>query len=187
MYIKHPNIVALHGLCVEPVIGVVAPVLEWVEGISLVAFASRSFDGWEDNSIWQDTVENSIAIRPRLLLDICSALLYLHGQPEAVVHGYLKATNVLVEARLSGPRAKLLDFGWCRFFEMYAEPKDASCLDCSGGAGKPSRERLWRESQAIVWTAPERLQRRSVDSMDPSSDVFSFGRLTYLTMTSRLP
>jgi len=157
LHIKHPSIVALHGLCFDPTSGTVAPVLECVEGEKLDTFCALSAVG--------------VPERQLLLSDISSAIWYLHSQLPLVVHGNLKSTGILVESRIAGPRAKLLDCGWSRALAGIPGPQ---------GADQRSKRR------AALWAAPEVLKNRAL-APTPCADIFSFGRLCYLVSVGRLP
>jgi len=137
--IRHPNIAAFHGACVDPESGELAIVLEHVRGIRLARFVAGD-DGRGGTCSFVD--------RHRVLLDVCSALRYLHAQSPCIVHGDLKDSNVLVGCLPLGPQARLLDFGLSRVLTRCAKP-------CGG---------------TLLWTAPEVICR-----VEPaaSADVFS--------------
>jgi len=104
-----------------------------------------------------------IGTRLHLSRDVCFALEYLHAQEPSVVHGDIKPSNVLVESLGGAPHAKLADFGLSRLMTRRAKPL--------GGTR--------------MWVAPEVLLGRATPA--PSSDVFSFGRLFFMTMNAGLP
>mmetsp|Transcript_154988 Transcript_154988/g.496761 ORF Transcript_154988/g.496761 Transcript_154988/m.496761 type:complete len:2043 (-) Transcript_154988:113-6241(-) len=210
MLIRHPCIVALHGLCVEQDLGMVTPVLEWVEGVALDAFVKNAALG-----LGRVPVET----RQHLLQGISSALWCLHEQKPPITHGDLKGTNILVESRAEGPpRAKLLDFGWSRLLEREAGGKrmgaasaawlqrehdrkakeDVDLGSSPYGLGNRPKDMLWmaikwrltNRRRRLVWTAPEVLNAKNgtpQDGLEPSSDVFAFGRVCYLVCTGREP
>jgi len=84
-----------------------------------------------------------------LLQDIVKGLRYLHSEKPCVIHGDLKAQNVLVDSRF---RAKVANFGL-------------------------SQKKLLSTNGNSFWMAPELLQGISMATM--SSDVYSFGILLY--------
>lgn len=210
MLIRHPCIVALHGLCVEQDLGMVTPVLEWVEGVALDAFVKNAALG-----LGRVPVET----RQHLLQGISSALWCLHEQKPPITHGDLKGTNILVESRADGPpRAKLLDFGWSRLLAREAGGKrmgaasaawlqrehdrkakqDVDLGSSPYGLGNRPKDMLWmaikwrltNRRRRLVWTAPEVLNAKNgtpEDELEPSSDVFAFGRVCYLVCTGREP
>jgi len=151
--IRHPNIAAFHGACVDPESGELAIVLEHVRGIRLARFVAGD-DGRGGTCSFVD--------RHRVLLDVCSALRYLHAQSPCIVHGDLKDSNVLVGCLPLGPQARLLDFGLSRVLTRCAKP-------CGG---------------TLLWTAPEVICR-----VEPaaSADVFSFARLVFFVAMGRVP
>ena len=85
-----------------------------------------------------------------ILQDIARGARFLHAADPKVIHGDLKAANVLVDGRF---RAKIADFG------LSAKRK------CMGASGTP------------YWMAPELLRKESMNTAE--SDVYSFGILLY--------
>jgi serine/threonine protein kinase len=78
----------------------------------------------------------------------------LHTRNPAIVHGDIKASNVLIS---TGGRAVLCDFGLSEIESICGAPK-------VGGSGTPS----------LRWCAPEVLLGKA---QSPSSDIWSFGCL----------
>ncbi|CAE8680154.1 unnamed protein product [Polarella glacialis] len=105
----------------------------------------------------------SDAARWRVLLDVSKALRFMHAQEPAVLHGDLKGSNVMLEQH-RGMQAKLLDFGLSRL--------QTSAMRPMGGS--------------FNWRAPE-LFRSHGQGATPAADVFSFGRLAFLTFTGLSP
>jgi serine/threonine protein kinase len=177
LLVKHPCMVAVHGVCIERKAGLFAPVFELLEGAPL-------------NSFMQKESCIKAATRFRLAMDVCSALYYLHDQKPPIAHGHLHGANILVESRLAGPRAKLLDCGWSALI------KKPSCIDLVSpfDFGRRRTKTPWnslRRRQAqhrklLVWTAPEAFSMEEA-AFTPSADVFSFGRLMYLVVTGDEP
>merc|ERR1719265_346321 len=100
----------------------------------------------------------------RVMLDVCSALRYLHSHRPPIVHGDLKGSNVFVEfVDAPTPRAKLLDFGLSRIVS-----KDSAPL-----SGTPN------------WMAPEITTGKVKPS--PRADVFSLGLLLHFIVTGLKP
>ena len=85
-----------------------------------------------------------------ILQDIARGARFLHAADPKIIHGDLKAANVLVDGRF---RAKIADFG------LSGKKK------CLGASGTP------------YWMAPELLRRESGNSAE--SDVYSFGIILY--------
>uniref|UniRef100_A0A7S0A601 Protein kinase domain-containing protein n=1 Tax=Pyrodinium bahamense TaxID=73915 RepID=A0A7S0A601_9DINO len=102
--------------------------------------------------------------RLRLAKEVGYALGYLHAQEPSVIHGDLKPSNVLVETLGPALRAKLVDFGLSRLMTRRAKPL--------GGT------RLWVAPEVVLLPAA---------APEPSADVFSFGRLFYMTMNGDMP
>ena len=80
-----------------------------------------------------------------ILRDISQGMRFLHTADPQVIHGDLKAQNILVDSRF---RAKVADFGLSQKKKI-------------GGTGTP------------FWMAPELLRRECSNSS--ATDVFSFG------------
>eukprot|EP00931_Biecheleriopsis_adriatica_P060654 TRINITY_DN36437_c0_g1_i2.p1 TRINITY_DN36437_c0_g1~~TRINITY_DN36437_c0_g1_i2.p1 ORF type:complete len:664 (+),score=101.98 TRINITY_DN36437_c0_g1_i2:76-1992(+) len=94
-HLRHPNIVAFHGACIDAAAGELALVYELVNGGSL-----ESFD---------INLEGDPAFVLKLFICIARALRYLHFQKPSVVHGDLKPSNILLSR--SPFQLKLADFG----------------------------------------------------------------------------
>jgi len=107
----------------------------------------------ENGSLYDLLHNASIAIDGELIFpilqDIVRGARFLHAADPAIIHGDLKAANVLVDARF---RAKIADFG-------------LSAKKYIGAAGTP------------FWMAPELLSGESTNTAE--SDVYSFGIILY--------
>jgi serine/threonine protein kinase len=91
------------------------------------------------------------------LRDITQGVRYLHAADPQVIHGDLKAANILVDKRF---RAKVADFGMSQKHNL-------------GGTGTP------------YWMGPELLRRET--SNTAASDVYSFGIILYEVYSRRDP
>jgi len=152
--LKHPNIVPFLGAGILPETLEIFIVLGLVQGETLrkmgPSFPAESAADIARRSCWVD--------------DICCALAFLHAQDPTIVHGDIKASNVIVAPGGDRTRAMLLDFGLSRLLT-------------------PGAPRL---GGTLQWKAPEvALNRRG--SVSPAADVFSFGRLVYMIMSGRPP
>lgn len=91
-----------------------------------------------------------------ILCDIAQGLRFLHAALPAVIHGDLKAANVLIDSRF---RAKVADFGLSTKRQSVATTNEISVT------GTP------------FWMAPELLSRKC--SNNTATDVYSFGVILY--------
>ncbi|KAL7549758.1 hypothetical protein ACHAWF_013033 [Thalassiosira exigua] len=92
-----------------------------------------------------------------ILRDIAQGLRFLHAATPQVIHGDLKAANVLVDSKF---RAKVADFGLSQKQKL-------------GATGTP------------YWMAPELLRREG--PCTASSDVYSFGVILYEVYSRKEP
>jgi len=115
--------------------------------------------------------ETSIIERLRFLVDIVSALKFMHTHPQKVIHGDLRANNVLVQ---SG-HAYIHDFGTSNI--VHTAP------------GLTTTDNFNQR-----WCAPERLQRSmrvgapgEVCKATAQSDIFEYGMTCYEVLTGNVP
>eukprot|EP00928_Gymnodinium_smaydae_P095532 TRINITY_DN8238_c0_g4_i1.p1 TRINITY_DN8238_c0_g4~~TRINITY_DN8238_c0_g4_i1.p1 ORF type:complete len:735 (+),score=47.26 TRINITY_DN8238_c0_g4_i1:251-2206(+) len=142
--LRHPCIVSFLGICLLDDHSRVLLVEEWVDGDNLETFI------WTFGCIVSQCVE----LRQQFLLDISAALVYLHNQPTAIVHGDLKPGNVIIDRR--SLRAKLTDFGHAR---------RADIDDMAGGS--------------LPWMEPTLRKTRRTDGVQCSTDVWAFGCVAF--------
>lgn len=149
--LAHPNIVTFYGACLLPESGDLVLVLEDLSsGANLVQVLARA-------NAPSSSIDSEF--RRRIILGICSALVYLHP---GLVHGDLKPNNVMVSP---AGNAKLIDFGLSRLAKPRAK---------SGGG-------------TTMWMAPERLLKLNSASASPATDIFSFGRVMFCVVTGLAP
>ena len=151
--VRHPNIVLWHGAFVDTSTGSFALVFELIEGVTL---SQLILGGRCEHPLDEPAGD-------RLIVDICRAVRYLHGQRPTIVHGDLKASNVMIEAMKDHYRAKITDFGLSRLMTRAAQPL--------GGT--------------IRWMAPELFLNEG--KPHATCDIFSIGRLMYSIITKQLP
>eukprot|EP00812_Abedinium_dasypus_P008353 NODE_211_length_1802_cov_341.460790.p1 GENE.NODE_211_length_1802_cov_341.460790~~NODE_211_length_1802_cov_341.460790.p1 ORF type:complete len:551 (-),score=153.60 NODE_211_length_1802_cov_341.460790:132-1670(-) len=151
--LRHPCIVLFLGVCI------------CTRSVRVLLVFERLFGNTLTKEVVPPPDGPSPADRRQMLLEIASALRFLHAQRPNIVHGDVKSDNVFVEHVGSGKRAKLLDFGLACLMTLHAEP--------FGGTAR--------------WRAPETMSR--VPGVHPGTpaDVFSFGCLIYFTIIGRGP
>ncbi|CAE8613232.1 unnamed protein product [Polarella glacialis] len=162
--LRHPNVVSFYGACLLP--GSECGLLlveELVEGKTLASYFSQDDNNFNNNG--DNHPHFSDALAPwRILLGIMSALRYLHGHEPSIIHGDIKPSNVLIrDGKFAFP--KLVDFGLCR-----RQKNDARPL---GGTKR--------------WMSPELLLPGPSPAPNRATDIFSFGRLAFFTVTGEKP
>lgn len=104
--------------------------------------------------------------RLRLILDAAEGLYYLHSRDPPICHGDVKGSNLLIK---DNGRGALCDFGSAHELdEMFQDIASKTTQRCT-----------------VRWASPERLD--SNDPPTPSSDVWSWGWLTWEIMTEKVP
>jgi serine/threonine protein kinase len=148
---RHPNLVLFHGVSIADNKSQLALVFDKVPGATLRSFIREPPCG-----------PNALE-RHRLVLDICEALRYLHGQDPQVVHGDIKPENIMVDdVTHARPCAKMLDFGLSRLV--------------TGSANGLGGTLHWMAPEVITGSRPH-----------TSADVFSFGHLVNFIMSGHDP
>jgi len=156
--LKHPNIVTVLGVLIDPDQAQFALVLELVRGEVLDKFMLAP-PGLPTGSR-PDTLA-----RQQIMSGICLALLYMHMRTPPVVHGDLKPGNIMVEVvpPRGAIRPRLLDFGLSRVVAPSARPL----------------------GHTLQWMAPEVL--RSRESLRCSADVYTAGLIFAFVATDAKP
>ncbi|KAL2918541.1 hypothetical protein HK105_201942 [Polyrhizophydium stewartii] len=142
--LSHPNILPLHGACINA---------------DHPFFVTPLMISAPKASINQSLFEDHINI----VLCAARGMQYLHERQPPVIHGDLKANNVLIGHDGS---VRICDFGMS-FVKV------------------DLRADTQRRSSAVRWSAPEILDRQS--KPDLSSDVFSFAMTALEIMTGKVP
>jgi len=105
--------------------------------------------------------------RGSFVIDIAQGLNYLHSREPAIVHGNLKADNVLIDGN---GVARLCDFG----LNWILEDTDLWNTSAASAQGK-----VW-------WTAPELLEGKQ-QRATRKSDMYAYGMTCYETYADQLP
>jgi len=112
-------------------------------------------------SLYDILHNNTMVIEAEILVpilqDISQGIRFLHSATPPVIHGDLKAQNILVDSRF---RAKVADFGLSQKKQI-------------GGVGTP------------FWMAPELLREEAVNT--EASDIYSFSIILYEAFSRRDP
>ncbi|KAK0436365.1 hypothetical protein EV421DRAFT_1907980 [Armillaria borealis] len=174
--LEHPHVLPLLGICynantyesirasgehiVDPMvsIGIVCP---WMVNGTLVDYLKH-----------RQTKAENIELRLRLLIQVCSGLMYLHSKN--IVHGDLHGGNVLVD---SEGCARLADFG---LSAVVAECRGTSRTS-PGGISSP-------HGGALRWAAPELFLPGGAEArLHTSADIYSIGGLILQACTGGVP
>ncbi|CAE6499584.1 unnamed protein product [Rhizoctonia solani] len=154
-FLDHENVLPLLGLCVvNNELGMVSEFMP--------------------NGNIQDYIRNNPSVnRYQLAIHVCAGLVYLHEHPKHVVHGDLKALNVVVDAN---GIPKLTDFGLAQMIRA-EDSTERSSSSCVGGTSR--------------WMAPELIGSDSpnVPCGKPNfaSDVHALGMTIYEIFSGTLP
>lgn len=111
--------------------------------------------------------------RYRLAIHICAGLAYLHEHPKHIVHGDLKAVNVVVNA---DGIPKLTDFGLAQMVRA----EDSIERSSSSNVGGTAR---WMAYEQICPIAPDAVCPKP----NAASDVYSLGMTLYEIFSGKLP
>ncbi|KAH8108361.1 kinase-like protein [Phellopilus nigrolimitatus] len=135
--------------------------------------------GNASNYFVEQDVQRSLTARLKLLYEVASGLEYLHCFSPPVIHGDLKASNILVS---DNGEALLSDFGISAVFE---EATGSACLVSSSFAG------------SVRWMAFElfRIDIQGEDGDEPQeipqlttySDIWSYGSTALEVLSGKLP
>eukprot|EP00931_Biecheleriopsis_adriatica_P112894 TRINITY_DN8772_c0_g1_i2.p1 TRINITY_DN8772_c0_g1~~TRINITY_DN8772_c0_g1_i2.p1 ORF type:complete len:705 (-),score=94.75 TRINITY_DN8772_c0_g1_i2:237-2351(-) len=156
-HLRHPNIVGFIGALVGA---------SNLEDSQLALVFENISDGLTAVDLlklldYKDLNCNHKVLLSTILVHVGSALLYMHGLKQPVLHRDVKASNVLIELLADGMvRAKLSDFGLSHIIGK----------DATGGT--------------VSMMAPEALLGQHVST---AVDVFSFGRLLFHFVVGQKP
>ncbi|KAJ1700943.1 hypothetical protein LUZ63_000722 [Rhynchospora breviuscula] len=150
---RHPNLVTLIGTCSENS----ALIYEYLPNGSLED--RLSCQGSTPPLTWQ--------VRTRIIGEICRALLFLHSNPNPIVHGDLTLANILLDGNLV---SKLSDFGISR---LLTETETNTLV---------YRTKYLRGTFAYM--DPEFLRSGEITV---KSDVYSFGIIILQLLTGKPP
>ncbi|KAJ1561729.1 hypothetical protein HK096_003547 [Nowakowskiella sp. JEL0078] len=146
--LKHPNIIQIFGACTdgsEPFL-----ILELADGGSLSSFLKKN-----SNEISPSRVH-------KFLTDITAGMVYLHSRNPPVIHGDLKASNILItnySVGIDNSRLKISDFGLSRIKSFSSSSKTKGNL-----------------SGTLRWISPERLD---MGKLTEAVDIYAFAMIGY--------
>ncbi|XP_050204109.1 U-box domain-containing protein 33-like isoform X2 [Mercurialis annua] len=152
--LRHPNVVILFGVCSEAS----ALIYEYLPNKSL----EDRLDCNHNTSPlpWQ--------ARTLIATELCFVLIFLHSSsPHSIVHGDLKADNVLLDANFV---CKLSDFGICRANSLLENARDMTLSHEMDPEG------------TFYHLDPHFL---STGELSPASDIYSFGIILLQLLTGK--
>ncbi|KDQ10198.1 hypothetical protein BOTBODRAFT_178386 [Botryobasidium botryosum FD-172 SS1] len=153
--LHHPNILPFLGLTtLGSVTYLISP---WMENGDLLAYVRR----------------HPGADCLTLLLQVAKGVEYLHTFDPVVVHGDLKATNILITGN---GEACIADFGLAHGL-------------VKGGSSSESHSSAWKYGGNVRWQAPEILKATTDEQAKRTtkSDIFAFGRVIIEVYTQDVP
>ncbi|QRV86067.1 RasGEF domain protein [Ceratobasidium sp. AG-Ba] len=152
--LQHIHVLRFYGVCyIGPRLYAVAP---WADNGNLLVYLRK----------------NPYSDRMALLSEVALGLMYLHAFKPTIVHGDLRAANVLVSAT---GEALLTDFGLSKILAEEEGPGVASTSLTNAGSAR--------------WMAPELFEAADNQGymVSTASDVWSFGMLCLEVLTSQSP
>lgn len=144
--VRHPNLVTLMGICSES--------------------RSLAYEFLKNGNL-EDHLACRKKFRPldwqhriRIVVEICSALIFVHANDPCIVHGNLRPTNILLDAKFV---SKISDFG----VHLLISQDENSNND---------------DPEASIYVAPECIDK---GQLTIESDVYSFGIILLRLLTAR--
>ncbi|KDQ52261.1 hypothetical protein JAAARDRAFT_40380 [Jaapia argillacea MUCL 33604] len=133
---------------------------------------------WHKNGNAREYLEKQPFVnRVQLIMDVASGLAYLHQFHPVIVHGDLKADNVLID---NHGRALLTDFGLSQFIGDMAERTIPATSKFAGA-------RRWLSPEIAVELIDDSYISPPLPVRTCASDVWAFGCTAYELMTSMVP
>ncbi|KAH8110411.1 kinase-like protein [Phellopilus nigrolimitatus] len=153
----HPNILPFYGVCTEEFSPRLALVSPWMDNGDVLSYLKHNPD----------------TDRIALIVGISVGLCYLHTLKPLVVHGDLRAANVLIDPN---GHPKLADFGLAKLVDSQASTVAASSFTGKG---------------AMRWQAPELLDSSRFSGIPceitTCSDVYAFASVCLEVFTEDIP
>jgi hypothetical protein len=171
--IHHPNIVQFLGIAIDNFESRRPQMLmmELMRGGSLSKLLYASSDA---NGVLQHRRELPVSRQLQILLDVCSALEYLHTRKPPILHLDIKPDSILLDGGSSSARAKISDLGQLHVAQCIArQAADAGRTVLPFGAGGP------------LYSAPE--MKHDNERKSGRTDMFSFGVLMCELSSGRRP
>ncbi|KAG8921203.1 hypothetical protein FRC02_000378 [Tulasnella sp. 418] len=151
--LQHPNIAEFHGFIISGDPNELPTIIsQWYRNGNLVKYLD----------------DGSLRNRVFLLYDVASAVVYLHSK--SIVHGDIKAENVLID---DSGRGRLCDFGLSHFVD-----------DFSGDLASLVQLSSANRGYTLRFTSPELLES---DKSTPMSDMWALGCLAMQILTGQIP
>ncbi|TDL22512.1 kinase-like protein [Rickenella mellea] len=172
----HKNVLPFFGICEEEFRPLLAMVSPWMENGDLVSYLEGNDDAdrWNIVSILVLSRRTLTRVRMRKKIrGVASGLHYLHHLKPLIVHGDLRAANVLVDENCE-PR--IADFGLARMIDSHPTSIVATSFNGKG---------------TMRWQAPELLDASRFCGISlgvtTMSDVYAYACLCLEVFTGRIP
>lgn len=133
-----------------------------------------------DSTHWLADVQTRLS----LMQDLAEGLMYMHRLSPSVVHGDIKASNVILT---SGRKPKWIDFGLSNVKQSMqrSQSRSSQGQDAAPAAGAGAAvTNQWFVGGTLDCAAPEVL-RRDCAADAVARDIYSFGQLMYEVLTLR--
>ncbi|TDL20573.1 kinase-like protein [Rickenella mellea] len=157
--LKHQNVLPFYGVCKDEFSPMLAMISPWMENGNLVTYLQEhNLNAFDRRGIVQG---------------VATGLHFLHSLKPVVVHGDLRAGNVLID---SGGEPRIADFGLARIIDSQASSVVATSFNGKG---------------TMRWQAPELLNasRFGVENngVTTKSDVYAFACVCWEIFTGQVP
>lgn len=155
--LKHPNLLSLQG-----VVKLDGSRIRCGRLAILLEYCPRGSLRDHLNSFFPKGLGKDAAVTA--LIQVASAMEYLHGSQVPIVHMDLKSDNILITENFT---YKVADFGLSKYVDLVST---RNTLESPG---------------SVPWMAPERLTKKP--SKLPSVDVYSFAVVIFEILTGKVP
>ncbi|TDL20566.1 kinase-like protein, partial [Rickenella mellea] len=157
--LRHENVLPFYGVCKDEFAPMLAMISPWMDNGNLVTYLQENdLDAFN---------------RQGMVRGVAAGLRFLHGLKPIVVHGDLRAGNVLID---SWGKPRIADFGLARIIDSQASSVVATSFNGKG---------------TMRWQAPELLNASRFEEdnggVTVKSDVYAFACVCFEIFTGEIP